>query len=300
MFTRLDDSSPQAARTAVAALTLLTAAALAVAPRHAEAQLLKRVKQAAQDRLATAAVEKGAEKAGVAPTDGAGGGSGAGAPPAPTRGSSRLEITTERIDAFLVAIKPIAAEAQRKKLEAARQADYQARVEKMKACAEPVQARLQASGARPSAAGVEASKAPMDRYSAYQEKAAGLYATDPHRAAALQDSASGAMYEASLAMFPALKACGGWVYAPAPLPGAPAPGTPAPKPALPDGMTATQFGRLRERIAAFVVTNGTGADVNDAERAALAAKQGALAPYAALFKDGTLEWQSWGDLTGEW
>lgn len=290
------------AHRALAAATLLGAAASLALAAPAEAQLLKRVKQAAQERLAGAVVEQGAEKAGVAPAaaPAAAPAGAATAAPGAKRSKSELEITPERLDAFLVAMKPMAADAQRKRAEAARQAEYKARQEKWQSCAQRVQAQIQVSRTMPTPAGTEASREPLERQTALMERASKLYATDPMRAALVQDSSSGAMYDATVAMFPAFKSCGSYVYMPAPLPGTPAPGAPAAKPALPAGMSATQFGIMRERIAAFVLTNGTEGKVSDGERTALDAKRAELAPLAALFKDGTLAWESWGDLTGEW
>ena len=296
--TTTTDSPPRGARLALAALALLGAAALAT-PRDAEAQLLKRVKQAAQERIAGAAVEKGAEKAGVAPAAAPAAPAAASAPAA-KRSKSELEITPERLGGFLAAMKPIAAESQRKKAEAARQAEYQDRQKKWQSCTERVQAQIQASRTMPTPAATEASREPMDRYATLQGRAAELYTTDPQRAQLVQDSASAAMYDGTVAMYPAFKSCGRYVYAPAPLPGTPAPGAPAAKPVLPAGMTATQFGIMRERIASFVLTNGTDGKMSDGERAVLDAKRAELAPLAAMFKDGTLAWEGWGDLTGEW
>ena len=112
----------------------LAAAALclaAVSAAPAQAQLLKRIKQAAAEKIADKAVDKAADKAGVssaaAPADapaaasGASTGASTGASPGvnrgsqgvynktPAQGSSKVDITNERITQFIEAMGPVIA-----------------------------------------------------------------------------------------------------------------------------------------------------------------------------------------------
>jgi hypothetical protein len=125
-----------------------------------------------------------------------------------------------------------------------------------------------------------------------QRQAAALQAGDSARARALTDSAGVAGEQMENVLVPALKACGAYV-------GVPSTGRPeepqVAAPAVPAGMTARQFGRLRERVAAWLLTNGA-YGVGDDERAALEARRQELAALTPLFRGDTLAWSSWGDL----
>jgi hypothetical protein len=280
---------------ACAAATLL-AAAVAATPGTADAQLLRRVKQAAQERIATKAVDAGVSRAtgeDAAPT------AVPGAAPAATRkASSRLDITPERIDAFVVAMRPMVAVAERRRAEAARQDAYKKRKDAWTACTDSNRARVQ--HLPPATAGLEANGKWMEKSAEYQVRA-GQAGTngDVVASAALQDSMVAATYKAMTALYPAIGSCGDYVYAPAPASAAQARADSTTVP-TPTGMTPTQFGLLRERIAAFIITDGTDEGFSPAEREALTAKKAALAPLGPLFRDGSLAWEQWSDLAGKW
>jgi hypothetical protein len=289
MSARFDVPRPaRAAQTRLAALAIAGAAALALTPRHAESQLLKRVRQAAAERLASAGGAAGAKKVGGEPA--------AAAPAA--RSSSQLEITPERVAALIAAMTPAAAAAERKRAAGVRQAAYEKRRKEWETCVNMKQATLQ--GQQPSEAAIEENGRLLERANAMQARLMAAYqANQVERSAALQDSMTALTVNATMALYPSLKSCGEYVYAPtAPAGSVAADSASAPIP--PAGMTKVQFGILRERVAAFVITNGAEGQFSPAERAALGSRQQQLAPFAALFKDGTLQWQSWGDLTGEW
>jgi hypothetical protein len=87
------------------------------------------------------------------------------------------------------------------------------------------------------------------------------------------------------ASFPALRPqCGAPPREPAPL-AAPAKAAPAPVPAIPAGMTAYQFGVMRERVGAWLLADGAGGALRPAESAALESRRAALEglrPYYAI------------------
>jgi hypothetical protein len=77
-------------------------------------------------------------------------------------------------------------------------------------------------------------------------------------------------------------------------------GSAASKIAQPAGMSATQFGLLRERIAVYLLTRGKEDPFTPAERSALDARLNELDKLTAYFRDGALEWSSWSDLREAW
>jgi hypothetical protein len=86
------------------------------------------------------------------------------------RGSSRLEITPERIDAFVVAMQPMVAAVERRRAESARQAAYTKRKDAWTACTDSSRARVQ--NAPPATAGIEENGKWMDRSADYQVRSA--------------------------------------------------------------------------------------------------------------------------------
>jgi hypothetical protein len=282
---------------ACAAAAALATTAIAATPRDAEAQLLRRMKQAAQEHIANKAVDAGASR--IAGEETAPPGAPAAAPAATRNGgSSRLEITPERIDAFVVAMRPMVAAVERRRAESARQAAYTKRKDAWTACTDSNRARVQY--APPATAGIEENGKWMDRSADYQVRSAKAgVAGDEAAAAALQDSMIAATYKGMTALYPAMGACGDYVYAPAPVPAAQSRADSSAVPTA-TGMTPTQFGLLRERIAAFIITDGADDGFSPAEREALTAKKSALAPLGPLFRDGSLAWTHWSDLPGKW
>lgn len=69
------------------------------------------------------------------------------------------------------------------------------------------------------------------------------------------------------------------------------------------GMTTSQFGRIRERIALWALiqeghAKPTEGRFTDAESQALQVKASELKTLAPFFRDGSLSWTNWGDLKG--
>ena len=72
------------------------------------------------------------------------------------------------------------------------------------------------------------------------------------------------------------------------------------------GMSHYQFGMVRERMALWALMQdgvvqaekaGKSGIFSDAERAALAARSSDIKALAPLFRDGTIRWTNWGDIT---
>ncbi|MBL0169643.1 MAG: hypothetical protein IPP90_02785 [Gemmatimonadaceae bacterium] len=67
------------------------------------------------------------------------------------------------------------------------------------------------------------------------------------------------------------------------------------------GMTTGQFGRIRERMALWTLIQAgtlppTSEKFTDAENTALTARAADLKKFGPLFKAGTMQWVSWGDI----
>lgn len=268
-------AAPPSARAAALSLVLLVAGA---AP--AEAQLLGRVKRAAQDRVAQAI---GGDRA---------------ADDARSGGTTRAPapITAERLDAFLTAMAPAVAQAERGRTHfAARQAyetasrEYDARTKTWNACGE----RIMAAAGPPT---VQQQLRMAELSTRLQPLTERFLAEAQHgygpRAVALEDSIRVEQMRVTLAVYPRLRDCGDAPRRPAAPPTQEA-AVPEQLIVPPAGMTRAQFGRLRERVAVYALTRGAQDPFTAEERAVLDARAAALDALAPLFRDGMLEWATW-------
>ena len=269
-----------------AALLALALAAAAL-PSRADAQLLGRIKRAAQSAATDAAGNKlgatAAEKAGV--TTPAAGSSGAPARPV-------LVVTTENIDLLIAAFEPTLTAQQRHQAVLRAAEAHGAFV----ACRAEAQQKMYANPTESPAGAAEAKRmnAKADDLADRVGKLNPMQ--DQARVIALADSADMYRYRAQRASYPALFGkCGEFSW-PNRDPAAQASASfQAPAPAVPPGMSSTQFGRLRERIALWALGKPTG--FTDDELSALESRRPQLSPLAEAFRGGALVWSSWSDLT---
>ncbi len=295
---------------ALAVLVLLGAAA------PAEAQLLKRVRQMAQEKVADAVGQGGADRAAGADAEGAAA-PGAAAPGAATPATRRgpLPITAERLDAFFVAMRPAIDRAERgradfeaRKAYEAAEAVYKPKRDRWETCingaGEKMKAQFASQGYQAQMRAAQDLQTKMNRHLAGTGELS-MAATeaeqrgDNARAAALKDSADVLTYRMYVDMMPSAKECG----APPRRPVEPrrADGTTPEQLVLqPAGMTRGQFGRLRERVAVYALTGGKEGPFTAEERATLDARAADLAKLTPLFRDGLLEWGQWTELGKNW
>jgi hypothetical protein len=73
-----------------------------------------------------------------------------------------------------------------------------------------------------------------------------------------------------------------------------------PAPARIAGMTPAQFGRMRERIALYLVAPQKPNDLSADERAALDARSKDLAEITAGFRSNLYNWQTWSEIWNAW
>jgi hypothetical protein len=296
---------------------LVAAAAALAAPSAAEAQL-GRLKKAAAGAIADRAADAAARRvlgdsaapasagSASAPRDAS---SSASAAPASSRGPEKLEITSARVDTFIVAMRPLVAAARE------RQAflDLQKREQEWEACRGRVvqaTAMAMASGDR-SALPSDATQAKIDALIEQNLKAgermlAAAQAGNTALQQAIADSMMVVNEQAQALQYPRIATeCGKKVVAPkAPAGELREDGTVAshvaPDQSATGGWSATQFGRLRERLAIYLVSPEKANDLTPEERAAIDARRADLAPFAAAFAAGTMEWQGWGDVWRGW
>jgi hypothetical protein len=278
-------------RAARHAFGLACGVVLLAGPAAAEAQFGKLVR-----RAAAAATEAAAGAAGGRAAEAAAAKTGVAVPGGRAADASRLAITPERIDAFVVAMRGPA--------EAARQRAANAEASKARAAAETAQREQNSTygtcvqqhigGRVPDLAAAQRAERFMDRFHAVNERRGKAYETgNTALGEQLADSVADAQADMQNAIYPGLtKRCGrpvrqvaaASVVAAAPVSDA------AFRPAVPAGMTPIQFGVMRERVVAWLVAEGRGAALDAAERQALESRRAALAPLAPLFESRTLEW----------
>ncbi|HYW51361.1 MAG TPA: hypothetical protein VE861_12185 [Gemmatimonadaceae bacterium] len=247
----------------------------------AQAQLLGRMKRAVQERVQEPVRAGDGGRRGA--TD-----------------ATRLEITPERLDAFVVAMRPLVQRAQALQAErdmetvrVRREKEYDACVERVVRAANGVPAPMTPDNAERLGAMTEQVTAIMGRYNA--AAASGNIAA----LNAILDSADALGAKARIVQFPGLSACG--LPAPRPTRSAPLPANQGELIAAgAGGMSAGEFGRLRERVAVYLLTQGSGDTYNDVERGALQSHSADLATLAPLFRSGVLDWAQWGSLASAW
>jgi hypothetical protein len=280
--------TPHPARVALAASL---GVALLAAPAAAHAQFGGLLK-----RAAAAAAEKAGEKSGVRGAAEQGGG----AAPAGALDASLVDITPERLDAFVAGMRgPVEGARRRVAATAAQEAwrtakvDFVSRQSARDAClktfaqrATPVMSN--AAVRRMSQVGERLPQLAMQQS---QAEAAG----NTQRAEQLRDSLDVLTGQYFELQYPgSTRACGTPPRRPSetPPPEGPKADDPAFRPALPAGMTPTQFGLLRERVAAWLLASDKRYTYGDQERQALESRRAALAPLTPFFRDRSVEWRS--------
>lgn len=299
---------------------LLAAAAVALAvPGQAEAQLMGRLKKAAAGAVADKAADAAARRvlgdsaAAAAETPASGtssrGASSRSSSASASRAPEVLEITSARIDTFLVAMRPVVQAARDREAFAAKQRkakeweECQGRVMQASAAA-------MASGqgsAGPSEAAQKQIDALLEQSMALSEKMiAAQQAQDYAKQQFWADSMMVLNEKAMALQYPRVTAeCGAKVVAPKEPTGEVGEdgrviSHSAPDQAATSGWTPTQFGRLRERLAIYLIAPDKASDLKPEERAAIDARRADLKPYADAFAAGTMEWKGWGDVWRGW
>jgi hypothetical protein len=267
---------------------------LAVTAVPAEGQLLKRIKQAAQEKVADAV--------GQTETGGS-----ASAPAAPAEKKGPTPITAERLEVFLVSMRPAIDAAERGRAEfEARKAHgeatkrYESAAKRYEACTDTIMVRerprLVALATRDPNFQTRLQYRP-EWEPLFEAQRQAMARNDVPRMEAIGDSLAVLQRAEFARLIPALKECGQAPRKPAAAPTA-SETTPEQLIVPPAGMTRSQFGRLRERVAVYAITGGKEDPFTAEERAVLDARAADLAKLAPLFRDGLLEWGQWGQDSG--
>lgn len=288
----------------------LCLAAVTAAPAHA--QLLKRIKQAATEKIADKAVDKATGSSSAASGDSASTATAA-APARVNRGSqgvygtpqpasagaqsSKVEITGERILAFVDAMEPVIAAG--REMRAHRDAEKQ--VEAYGKCS--AIARTKGPGSLTPAQDAESDRLAAQIQALTTALVANGGMRDTMRINATNDSIQVLLDKQQRLIYPAITKCGA---RPAKQP-APSGITvdfhgtitnPAPKRIA--GMTPAQFGRMRERIALYLVDPQRPNDLTPDERGAIDGHAKELADIGAGFRNNLYNWQTWSELWSAW
>ncbi|MES3035515.1 MAG: hypothetical protein V4813_16055 [Gemmatimonadota bacterium] len=252
------------------------ALAFVLAASSVEAQLMGRIRKAVEQKVT-------------------------GTEPARQSGAARVALTPQRIDAFVLAMQP--AKAYALEVQAARESQvrYERRQKEWEACKERVVRAANGvaqtlSVSQQMEMGELATKSVALMQSYTTHASAGRYAA----ASAALDSADRIGVRGFTMQFPAMSTCG--VPAPRPVeaPKPPAASQAATIPPNPGGMTGQEFGRVREIIAVYLITNGSDKSLTSDDIAVLGPRQQELAQFTELFRSGALEWAQWGNLGSAW
>jgi hypothetical protein len=274
------DSTPRALRGVALAALLAT---IPVTPAHAQfGKLIKKAAQGAVQGAAQGAAKNAAQNA-----------TGNASNATPKADDGAVAITAQSLDALLAALGPSVKAAQDFDARRARYEQQHARFQAHQTCRDSIK-KAHPMPMAPTAAMLEAQQQYAQRAGALSQRLmAASQAGDTARTRAITDTVSMLGEQSENVYLPALKTCGAYVAPPTerPVRG----GFRASAPTIPAGMTATQFGRLRERVAAWLLTNGT-YTVSADEQAALTARKADLDTLTPLFRGNTLTWSSWGDL----
>ena len=259
-------------------LAWLAGAALLVIPASADAQFGKLAKRAAAAAVGAAAGDAAAERI-----------AGTGSGPAD---ASTLEITGERLDAFVAGMRGPMEAARVASARRAERRDLEARAAAYDACRKKAEVDLGAALYDTTPEGLERAAVLGNRMSAMVQRSFDAQqAGNAALATALGDSITALGDTLEEVQMPGLaRACGKKLVVPHASHTDAVAEDAALRPAVPADMTPVQFGVLRERVAAWLVANGVGAALTPAESAALESRREALAPLAPFFRERSLEW----------
>ncbi|MES2524529.1 MAG: hypothetical protein V4617_17655 [Gemmatimonadota bacterium] len=282
--------------------------ALVLTPADAQAQLGK-LKKLGGDLVK----EAGRDAAGLPPKPADAGTSGSASSSAP-KAKVDYTVTPERLDAVIVALTPLVADAKREAAAQAVEKSFRAQREAWEKCVTLAGKNATTmSEAYLNNDGKETAKSAE----AMNRLGKAMQTGDKRKVAYLQDTVGVYTMEMTAMMVGAK--CGKAMYTPAAMIEAQLARDSEPAGEVDEsgrvrrdivvpeaarkGLTKQQFGLLRERIAIYAIAllNGDGSESSpssftDGERAALKARAGELKEMAPFFRDGHMRWATWGDV----
>lgn len=274
------------------------------APAHA--QLMKRIKQAAADKIADKAVDKAvgssSDTASAAPPDASGrvnrGSQGVYGPQrASASTSTKIEITSERVIAFISAMEPVLAAGR----EIQAQRDAEQREKTYHACS--ANAMLKGPGQMTKAQEAESDRIADQISKLTDQMLAASGAQNSTLAMQLTDSIQVLADKQQRLIYPAIGKCGA-------RPAKRSSGSAArmdaggsitnPAPSRIPGMSAGQFGLMRERIAMYLIAPDRPNNLSPDEKNAIDSHSKELGDIAAGFKSNLYNWQTWSEIWSAW
>jgi hypothetical protein len=277
---------------AVRALSLVALVGTASTPAHA--QLLKRIKQAAVDKVVDKTVDKAAPGAGNSATPAVPSSAASSAAPS-SSSSSLVEINDDRVTSFITAMEPVLAAS--RSLRAER--DAKKRFEAYEACHASAMLKPPATMSKAKEAEVDRV---VDAVQKLAEQVTTVYASqDSVRIARLTDSMQVLTDIQQRAMYPAIEQCGKRPAAVRATVRTNYDGSIAGvAPARVPGMSPAQFGRMRERIALYLIAPDRPNDLTATERSSLDARAKDLEEITAGFRGKSLNWSTWSEVWSAW
>jgi hypothetical protein len=228
--------------------------------------------------------------------------------------SATVEITGERLDQFFAAIKPQMDEAKvridliaRKKEFEERRKAFEERQKAFEMCkVQVMQDPSQFQGMEDSdPAVIKLNKRLEVANAALGKELAKGAAMDQKKVAEINVELQDIIAAQQLLSYPGIKKCGPRPVPPPEPPEPPAPSSSGAKlaPSARANFTRSEFGLLRERIGAWVLTQGKPdkrMTFSASEQAVMQSRARDLAVLEPYFRDGSIAWAYWGDLPSDW
>jgi hypothetical protein len=218
--------------------------------------------------------------------------------------NATVEITGKRLDQFFAAVKPQLDEAKARIDLTARRKEFEERYKAYEMCkVQVMQDPSQFQGTEDNDPAVLKLDKRLEVVNAALEKeiAKGT-AMDQKKVAEINVELQDIMAEQQLLAYPGIKKCGVRPVQPPEPPARSSSGTTLAASARTD-FTRNQFGLLRERIGAWVLTQGKPDKhlaFTASEQAVMQARAKDLAVLEPYFRDGSIAWSYWGDLPADW
>ena len=276
-------------------LSIVSTVLVAAAPASSEAQLKKLGKAIGGTLVDKKITQAGGGDTANAPTP---------ANNAAAASNASVEITAERLNQFFAAIKPQMDESKVRFDAMAKKKDYEERIKAFEMCKVQIMqnpAEFQGMDDDDPAV-IKLNKRLEVANAALEKEIAKGNAMDQKKIAELNVELQDIVATQQVLSYPGIKKCGQRPVQPPEPPAANSSGTQLAASAKSD-FTRDQFGRFRERVGAWVLTQGKGDQrmtFTTSEHAVLKARSKDLAVLEPFFRDGSISWSYWGDLPSDW
>ena len=218
--------------------------------------------------------------------------------------TASVEITSERLTQFFAAIKPQMDEAKVRFDAIAKKKEYEEKSKAFEMCkVQIMQDPAEFQGMDDSdPAAIKVNKRLEVANAALENEIAKGTAMDQKKIAELNVEVQDILATQQLLSYPGIKKCGQRPVQPPEPSAASSSGTQLAASAK-SNFSRNQFGLFRERVGAWVLTQGKGDQritFTAGEQAVMKAHAKELAVLEPFFRDGSISWSYWGDLPSDW